>query len=58
MADSQFPAKSGVEIAYRCPQKHAKKGGEITAICENGQITFPDGSPHCSKIGTELNSLV
>ena len=49
--ESQLPAEDGMEISYSCLKKHAKKGSNVRAVCEDGVIIFTNGSPDCFKIG-------
>ena len=55
MTDSQLPAEHGTSIIYRCSPKHAKRGGNVDLVCEDGKITFTSGATPCFKIGTVLN---
>ena len=50
---SLLPAKHGSTITYRCASKHTKRGGNVVPTCFDGNISFPDGSTPCFKIGTD-----
>ena len=41
---SQLPATSGTTIEYQCSLKYVRKGGNVNAICNDGEITFPSFS--------------
>ena len=49
--ESQLPVKDGTDITYSCLKKHAKKGSNVRAVCDDGVIIFTNGSPDCFKIG-------
>ena len=52
----QLPTTHGTTITYRCERKHATRGGEVEATCQNGNIVFkdlPDGKTPCFKTGAE-----
>ena len=57
--NSQLPAKHGAVITYRCARKHAKKGGADNLLkCQDGTISFSEGSTPCFKIGKLQNILL
>ena len=43
--DPELPMEHGTKITYRCLGKHLKIGGDAT--CQNGTISFSNGSPPC-----------
>ena len=45
MFDPELPMEHGTKITYRCLGKHLKIGGDAT--CQNGTISFSNGSPPC-----------
>ena len=57
---SELPAKSGTTIEYQCSLKYVRKGGNVDAICNDGEITFPSfsgGATPCFKPGTESRMI-
>ena len=57
---SELPAKSGTTIEYYCSLKYVTKGGNVNAICNDGEITFPSfsgGATPCFKPGTDNREL-
>ena len=46
----ELPVEHGTKITYRCLEQHMKIGGDAT--CQNGTISFSNGSPPCVKPGT------
>ena len=55
LVTSQLPAKSGTKIQYHCSLKYVRKGGNVNAICNDGEITFPsfsDGPTPCFRPST------
>ena len=57
--NSQLPAEHGTVITYYCARKHAKKGGAENLLkCQDGTISFTEGSTPCFKIGKSLNILL
>ena len=57
--NSQLPAKHGAVITYHCARKHAKKGAADNELkCQDGTISFSEGSTPCFKIGKLQNILL
>ena len=57
---SQLPAKSGTTIEYHCSLKYVRKVGNVDAICNDGEISFPSysgGATPCFKPGTESRMI-
>ena len=46
----KLPFEHGTKITYRCLEQHMKIGGKAT--CQNGKLSFSNGSPPCVKPGT------
>ena len=52
MAETELPAEHGEEISYKCSRKFVKMGGDVKLLCLDGELSFNEGSPECTKLGT------
>ena len=55
VAETELPAEHGEEISYKCSRKFVKIGGDVKLICLDGDLSFNERSPECTKLGTYLS---